>query len=224
MSFATWLLYLVTDVALALTPGPAVLFVVATGLRHGMRPALGANLGILAANTIYFVASALGLGVLLASAEPVFVALKWLGAAYLVWLGVASLRAAAHAGRRGAGEPPAALAAGATLPAPAAAPGGRAFATAFRAALLLQLGNPKAILFFTALLPQFVSPESLLPVAAQVAILGATGNVAEFFVLAGYGLLASRAARMSDDPRLLATFERASGVCLLGCAALALAA
>ncbi|HET9485385.1 MAG TPA: LysE family transporter [Xanthomonadales bacterium] len=222
MSFATWLLYLVTDVALALTPGPAVLFVVATGLRHGLRPALGANLGILAANTVYFVASALGLGVLLASAEPVFVALKWLGAAYLVWLGIASLRAAAHAGRRGAGEPPAALAAGAKLP--AATPGGDAFATAFRAALLLQLGNPKAILFFTALLPQFVSPESSLPVAAQVAILGATGNAAEFLVLAGYGLLASRAARMSDDPRLLATFERASGVCLLGCAALALAA
>ncbi|HVF34456.1 MAG TPA: LysE family transporter, partial [Candidatus Saccharimonadia bacterium] len=97
MPFATWLLYLVTDVALALTPGPAVLFVVGTGLRHGFRPALGANLGILTANTIYFAASALGLGVLLAAAEPVFVALQWIGAAYLVWLGVASLRAASRA-------------------------------------------------------------------------------------------------------------------------------
>lgn len=221
MSFATWLLYLVTDVALALTPGPAVLFVVGTGLRHGLRPALGANLGILSANTIYFVASALGLGVLLAAAEPVFVALKWIGAAYLFMLGIASLRAASRA-RPAAPARRDAIAAGVAVA--QAAPPDRAFATAFRAAILLQLGNPKALLFFTALLPQFVSPESTLPVGAQIAILGVTGNVAEFFVLAGYGLLAARAARLGDDPRLLATFERASGVCLIGCAALALAA
>src|SRR5688572_8754441 len=97
MSIATWLLFLATDVALSLTPGPAVLFVIGTGLRRGLPAAIGANLGILFANTIYFVVSAFGLGLLLTTAEPVFIALKWFGAAYLVWLAVGAFRAAARA-------------------------------------------------------------------------------------------------------------------------------
>ena len=96
MTIATWLLFLATDVALSLTPGPAVLFVIGTGLRRGLPAAIGANLGILFANTIYFVLSAFGLGLLLSTAEPVFVALKWLGAAYLVWLAIGAFRAAAN--------------------------------------------------------------------------------------------------------------------------------
>src|SRR5688572_16219265 len=109
MPLATWLLFLATDVALSLTPGPAVLFVVGSGLRRGLRAAVGANLGVLSANLVYFLVSAFGLGVLLATAAPVFVALKWLGAGYLLWLGLSSLRAA----RRHAVETPAAAAAGA---------------------------------------------------------------------------------------------------------------
>ena len=264
MSFATWLLYLATDIALSLTPGPAVLFVVGTALRHGLRASLGGNLGILFANTLYFVASAAGLGVLLATAEPVFVFLKYAGAAYLVWLGIAAFRAASRAKDRALRPEPSAetvenrdvfdkptrataLASDAKADASqfertdsrrASADGsGRSareaqasdlrifgFWAAFRAATLLQLGNPKAILFFTALLPQFVDPSGAWPVPLQIAALAVTGVVAEFFVLLFYGAIAARAAAATQSPQMLAAFERASGLCLIGCAALALAA
>src|SRR5918993_1145099 len=99
MSLTTFLLFFLTETALALVPGPAVLFVLGTALRRGFRASVGATLGVLSANTIYFVASAFGLGLVIAKAEPVFVALKWLGAAYLVYLGISALRAkpAGHA-------------------------------------------------------------------------------------------------------------------------------
>ena len=215
MPLATWLLFLATDVALSLTPGPAVLFVVGSGLKHGLRAAVGANLGILSANLVYFAISAFGLGVLLATAAPVFLVLKWAGAAYLLYLGISAWRSASRAAAEVAATPDAAAAA------PSRPTG---FAQSLRAGLLLQLGNPKAILFFTALLPQFVVPDASLSVPAQIAILAATGTVAEFIVLLGYGWLAARAARATRNPKLLAAFERASGACLIGCAALALAA
>lgn len=219
MTFATWFLFFITETALSFVPGPAVLFVVGTGLRHGLRASIGANLGVLSGNTTYFIASALGLGLVIAKAAPVFVVLKWLGAAYLVWLGIQSLRAAPKA-QPIEGEPT-----DAASEAKPVAP--RAKLTPFaawRTALFLQLGNPKAILFFTALVPQFVHPESKLGVPMQILILGVTSVVSEFFVLLAYGALAARAAAATQDTRLLARFERASGVCLLGCAALALAA
>ncbi len=227
MLLATWLLFLVTDVALSLTPGPAVLFVVGTGLRHGFRASIGANLGVLSANLVYFAISAFGLGVLLATAAPVFVALKWAGAAYLVWLGVSAWRAASRVARAPAPSASADDADGASAAGrhePQAKSANTGAATAYRAALLLQLGNPKAILFFTALLPQFVTPDGAWSVPVQIGVLAATGTIAELIVLLGYGWLAARAARATRDPRLLAGFERASGVCLIGCAALALAA
>ncbi len=234
MSFATWFLFFITETALSFVPGPAVLFVVGTGLRHGLRASIGANLGVLSGNTTYFIASALGLGLVIAKAAPVFVVLKWLGAAYLVWLGIQSLRAAPPlvASTPGVASEDAApstddASAAPGTSAPAAIPAPRARLTPFvawRTALLLQLGNPKAILFFTALVPQFVHPESRMSVPLQILILGVTSVVSEFFVLLGYGALAAHAAAATRDSTLLVRFERASGVCLLGCAALALAA
>lgn len=205
MSFAVWFLFFVTETVLAFSPGPAVLYVVGTGLRRGFAASFAASLGILSANTIYFFASALGLGVVIAQAPWLFVGLKWAGAAYLVWLAVAAFRAKPET----------------AAPTGSGAQGGW---QAYRGALLLQLANPKAILFFTALLPQFVHPEAAWSVPFQIFVLGVTSVASEVLVLAGYGALAARAARLSSDPRLLRWFERASGACLLGCAALVLAA
>lgn len=210
MSLTTFLLFFLTETALAFVPGPAVLFVVGTALKRGFRASVGATLGVLSANAIYFAASAFGLGLVIAKAEPVFVALKWLGAAYLVYLGVSALRAKPEVHAATAGTD--------VLPSP------RPAWHAFLAALTLQLGNPKAILFFTALLPQFVKPDAAWSVPFQIFVLGVTSIVSELFVLLGYGALAARAAAATRNPKLLANFERASGFCLLGCAGLALAA
>lgn len=206
MSWAVWFLFFVTETVLAMTPGPAVLYVVSTGLRRGFGASFAASLGVLSANTLYFAASALGLGVVIARAAWLFTALKWLGAAYLVWLAVAAFRA----------KPARA--------AESAVPVATSRWQAYRGGLLLQLANPKAILFFTALLPQFVHPAARWSVPFQILVLGTTSVLSEVIVLAAYGALAARAARLSDDPRLLVAFERVSGACLLGCAALVLAA
>jgi threonine/homoserine/homoserine lactone efflux protein len=207
MTLSTWLLFLLTNTLLSLVPGPAVLFVVGTALRSGLKPGIGAGLGILTGNALYFLASPLGLGVVLASAAPLFVALKWVGAIYLVWLGVRALRA----------KP-------AVLDQSAPVGADRTAFAAWRTAVLLQLGNPKAIVFFSALLPQFVHPESALSVAAQIGILALIGIGSELLVLVGYAAIAARTARLAQDARLIARFERASGICLIGCAALAAAA
>src|SRR4029453_1874041 len=131
------------------------------GMRSGARSALASNLGILAGNTVYFALSATTVGALLLASYALFFAIKWLGAAYLVFLGV---RAFFDRGEEGAppdeGLPP---------PRPAASAFGTAFAT--------QISNPKAIVFFPSILPQFIDPKDSLP--RQVAILGVTSVIAE---------------------------------------------
>jgi len=85
----------------------------------------------------------------------------------------------------------------------------------WRQGVLLQLANPKAILFFTALLPQFVEPKQ--PIAPQIFVLAVTSMVSEFFVLVGYAWLAARGgALLVSRPRLARVTDAAAGSCLLG--------
>ncbi|MDH4114493.1 MAG: LysE family transporter, partial [Burkholderiaceae bacterium] len=86
--------------------------------------------------------------------------------------------------------------------------------------LTLQLANPKTLVFFVSILPQFVDPK--LPIGPQMAWLAAGSIVPEFFILGGYGYLASRAARLASDERFTRITERAAGVLVLGAAALVL--
>jgi len=91
MSTHTWLLFALTEAVMSLTPGPAVMLVLSQGLKRGARGALWSNLGILTGNGVYFALSAAGLGAVLLASYDVFFAIKWLGAAYLVYMGVAAL-------------------------------------------------------------------------------------------------------------------------------------
>ena len=94
MTFETWLLFLVMETALSLSPGPAVFYVVSQGIRAFPR-AVPATLGILSANACYFALSATSLGALIAASARFFTIAKWAGAAYLIYLGIKSLRSAA---------------------------------------------------------------------------------------------------------------------------------
>jgi threonine/homoserine/homoserine lactone efflux protein len=86
--------------------------------------------------------------------------------------------------------------------------------------LTLQLANPKTLVFFASILPQFVDPR--MPVGPQMAWLAGGSMVPEFFILGGYGYLASRAARLTSDPRFARATERVAGMLVLGAAALVL--
>jgi homoserine/homoserine lactone efflux protein len=195
VTWEAWSLFVVTETLLCLTPGPAVLFVLAQGLGRGAGASLWASLGILAGNTFYFVLSATSLGAVLVASYDAFFAIKWAGAAYLVWLGLCALRA------RGTVL--------AVRPAVDGGGGQRLIGRGFA----VQGPNPKALVFFTALLPQFIDPAGSL--AFQVGVLGATSVAIEFVVLAGYGVLAGRAAQLAESPLVAAWLERAAGALLI---------
>jgi homoserine/homoserine lactone efflux protein len=210
MTLKTWLLFLVMETALSLSPGPAVFYVVSQGVRGALRRTLPAAAGIISANAIYFALSATSLGAIIAASARFFTIAKWLGAAYLIYLGIKALRSAgaSHAVDLGGAAPP--------------VQGDRR--RVYLGALTLQLANPKALLFFLALLPQFIDPDQA--VVPQMLILAATSMLPEFCILMGYGWLAHRALHASarfgvssNMNRWLAWIE---GAGLLGCATLVL--
>src|SRR4051812_18273737 len=142
MEWGVWSLYAATTVAACLTPGPAVMLVVSAALTRGAAASLWVTLDILIANTVYFALSGTGVGALLLASYDLFSYVKWAGAGYLLWLGIRALTV----------QP---VAAGAlTEPAPAHV-GWRMV----RDGMALQLANPSALVFFAALLPQFIRPD-----------------------------------------------------------------
>ena len=204
VNWDTYWLYVATEAALSLSPGPAVMLVIAYGLAQGARRSLWASLGILSANGLYFALSATSLGAVLVASETFFSAIKWAGAAYLVYLGLAALL----------GQPsPITISR-------SSARGGSPRAI-YLSGLTLQLANPKTLVFFVAILPQFVDPR--LPVGAQMAWLAAGSVIPEFFILGAYGFAASRAARLATDARYARITDRAAGVLILAAAAMVLA-
>jgi threonine/homoserine/homoserine lactone efflux protein len=132
-------LFLVTALVLLLIPGPAVLYIITRGVHQGRRAAVASTLGIELGNVCYVAATALGLSALLLSSALLFSMVKYLGAAYLLYLGVRTLLSGQQA-RQDAVPPPL------SLP--------RVFGQGF----LVQLLNPKTALFFVAFLPQFIDP------------------------------------------------------------------
>lgn len=195
MSIEAWVAFCVTETVLCFTPGPAVLLVVSVALGRGLRPGLGASLGILTANALYFAVSATGVAAALVASRELFLVLKWSGAAYLIWLG---LRMAFSGRRRQADAQPVVLA--------------RSFVRGF----VVQGANPKVLVFFMALLPQFIDPAGSVP--TQVFVLGASSVVIEFVALSVYALGAVRARHVSGA-RVASTLERVGGGLLVAAGA-----
>ncbi|MBB5048404.1 threonine/homoserine/homoserine lactone efflux protein [Rhodopseudomonas rhenobacensis] len=194
MSLQVYLAFVAACVGLALLPGPMVTLVIANGLRHGTRPALtnvaGAQLGF----TIVIGIVAVGLTSLMATMGYWFDWVRLAGAAYLIWLGIALIRAPAHALEADTPPPP---------------PRGGFFLQG----LLVLLSNPKVLVFFGAFIPQFVDMEK--DHFPQVALLGAT-----FMVIAGvtdgiYAVLAGR-ARHFFSARRTRLLSRISGGFMIG--------
>jgi threonine/homoserine/homoserine lactone efflux protein len=210
MTMQTWLLFCITETVLCFIPGPAVLFVLSTALRRGLAPASIAAAGILAGNTFYFALSATGIAAVMVASHAVFGALKWAGAAYLVWLGLRMLLARASVPAAAPQRPDARADAGGGAGATAGA--GRVFSRAF----IVQAANPKALVFFVALLPQFINPAGSVP--WQILLLGISSVVIEFAVLSLYAAVAARARSMSGA-RFANWLERIGGACLIAAGA-----
>jgi homoserine/homoserine lactone efflux protein len=195
-----WVAFCLLEVVLCLTPGPAVLSVVSAAMRVGRRPALATALGILAGNAGYFLLSATGVFALIAASPRWFAALRWAGAAYLFWLGLRLIWPHDTAAPVAAG----------------AADFDRHWRRSLMRGWLVQVSNPKALLFFAALLPQFIDAKK--SPAWQLLILGLSSVCIEWCVLWLYATLAARARQLAR-PRLVRAFELAGGGCLLAIAA-----
>ncbi len=178
MSFEAWALFCLTETLLCLNPGPAVLLVVSLAMTRGRAHGIAASLGVLAANAVYFALSATGLAALLNLSSRAFLAIRWAGAGYLIWLGGRMLLRSWRADL----EP------GATAPTAAR---GRSFWQGFAT----QAANPGLLVYFTAILPQFVDPRA--PLGSQIAILAVSSFAIELAVLSGYSELSQRAGRMA---------------------------
>lgn len=196
----TFLTFLLTAVILAITPGPGIAYVVARTVSGGRAEGLASCLGTGLGGLLHVAAAALGLSVLVAQSALAFSVVKYVGAAYLIYLGVRMLM------RKDAGADPAALV-------------GQAIATGARSALLegivVEALNVKTALFFLAFLPQFVTPGE--PLVAQLVLLGsicvALNTLVDVIaVFAAARLLKSNTARAARA-RLL---NRVSGVTMLG--------
>lgn len=196
MPLELWLAFVAASSALLLIPGPTVLLVLSYALSKGRGVAAASAIGVALGDLIAMTASLLGLGALILASATLFTALKWVGAAYLVWLGIRLIRSAPPA--RAPLKPEADIAGRGVL----------AHAAAVTAL------NPKSIAFFIAFVPQFITPDR--PFAPQYAIL-----VATFVALAAlnalvWALLADRLRVRIGQPGVLRRITQVGGAVLIG--------
>jgi homoserine/homoserine lactone efflux protein len=186
------LLFIGAELVFSLTPGPTVMLISAYGFKGGFRDAQAAIAGTQTGNTLWYVICVTGLGALVAASPPVFHAIKLAGAAYLIWLGLSALWKSRHA--------------------QSGAIGPKLKGKPYLQATLTQMGNPKAILFFGAILPQFLDTHA--PLLPQYVIMFAVTFIGESIILTGYGALAAAGGQVPGLHHA-AWRERISGFVLL---------
>jgi threonine/homoserine/homoserine lactone efflux protein len=195
MSLETWLAFTAATAVLLVIPGPTILLVISYALGQGMRVALPVAAGVALGDFTAMTLSMLGVGALLAASATLFTLLKWIGAAYLVWLGIKLWRAGGSLEAEPLGD---------------AAPPLRMLAHAWLVTAL----NPKGLTFFIAFLPQFI--DRTADFWTQMAIFEATFVGLAFANAVGYGLVASRARGVLRSERAIGLFNRAGGTLLIG--------
>ncbi len=191
MDLKIWLTYLLATIILSVTPGPGVFSSISSGLHHGFRLGMWIGVGMQAANMVYVAVVALGLGALLLASETLFTVVKWLGVAYLIYLGVVTWR-----------TPPAAFEEDRDDHATTSG-------EIFRRGFLVNITNPKGIIFFAAIFPQFVDVAK--PQLVQYVILGATTFVTDLAIMMAYTALAAKVFRAMSEPAHLRWVNRSLG-------------
>lgn len=191
MSTTVWLTYLLTTIVLSLTPGPGVFSSISSGLNHGFRLGLWNGVGMQAANAILVCIVSLGLGAILLASETLFSGVKWLGVAYLIYLGVVTWRSQPEGFVRDRDDR------------------ARTPREVFWRGFLVNITNPKGIIFFAAILPQFI--DVARPQLAQYGIFAATTFSVDVVIMMGYTALAAKVFAVMKDARHLRWINRTLG-------------
>jgi threonine/homoserine/homoserine lactone efflux protein len=194
MELAVFWLFLGTTLAVVCSPGPAAICVVSQGAGNGVRKALSGISGIALANAVYFALSATGIAALIIASHQVFNLIKWIGVLYLVYLGVGAILGTAGGLKIERGNK---------------MPHKKLFLQGF----IVEFANPKALMYFAAILPQFINPAN--PILPQILIMGAVTVVIDYSVYTGYAYLAQRLIKDGIKPRIIKTINVVAGSALL---------
>lgn len=197
MTLATWLGFLLAAIVIAVTPGPGAAISMSSGQRYGYRGALRAIFGLQAAIALHLLIVAIGLGAVLAASETAFIFVKFAGALYLVWLGIQKWRASG-------------------IPLEDAKP--LHYKDLFFQGLLVNLTNPKAIIFICALVPPFIEPTA--PQWPQYLLIATTLCLTDTLVMSSYAFGGIRLARWFHSSRAIRAQNRIFGGLFISAGAL----
>lgn len=195
MEVDTWLAFVAASAVLLVIPGPTVLLVVSYAMGQGWRTAVPMSAGVALGDFTAMTLSMLGVGALLATSAALFTALKWIGASYLIWLGIKLWRSAGklNAAPRTEKVSPARM---------------------LGHAWLVTALNPKSITFFVAFLPQFLNPASNF--VTQMTVFETTFLALAFANAMAYAFIVSRVQRFSQSPKVTSAVNKTGGVLLIG--------
>jgi threonine/homoserine/homoserine lactone efflux protein len=202
MAIEHWLAFVAASAILLAIPGPTILLVISYALSHGRRFAMATVAGVALGDFTAMTASMLGLGALLAASATIFTALKWIGAAYLIYLGVKLWRA--PVADPVTGEAP--------------ARNEKALRIFLHTYVVTAL-NPKSIIFFVAFLPQFL--DTTKPILTQMVIFETTFLVLATLNAGAYALMASMARQTIRKPSVQRAVNRTGGSLMIGAGLLA---
>lgn len=194
MELGTFFVFAMTTLVVVLTPGPAAIAVATQASANGLPRSLMAIIGVALANAAFFLLSATGISASIIASETIFTVIKWFGVLYLSYLGISALIS------RGGGFQ--------------INQGKRSSARALLGkGFLVEIANPKALLFFAAILPQFLDISE--PIIPQMMIMGATTLAFDLLVYSGYAVLGAQLASRNVNPAIITWLNRVAGGALL---------
>jgi threonine/homoserine/homoserine lactone efflux protein len=197
--FNHWLVFFAAALALNISPGPDIAYIVSNTVARGPRHGFAASFGVCSGSVVHVLAAAFGLSAILAASALAFSAVKWVGAAYLIYLGIKAL-----------------LSAGAQFRIAADTQARSSAFAVYRQGFMIDVLNPKVAVFFMAFLPQFANP-ALGHIPAQLVLHGALVIAVALVVEAGIVLIAARfTAALRRNPRIGLWLDRALGTVLIG--------
>ncbi len=196
MDIHAYFIFLTTTIIVCMSPGPAVITIASQGARHGAKKAIFGVTGVASANVVYFLLSATGIASLLVASNFVFSIIKWVGVAYLVYLGLNAILS--KSGGLRVNQSVSSNAKGIAL---------------FSQGLIVELANPKALLYFLALLPQFIDIEK--PILLQLFIMGVSCLVVDLLSYTMYAYIGQKLSSDSVKASVVNMINKSAGGFLL---------
>lgn len=203
MDTHVWLAYVVTAIVFSLAPGSGTVNSISNGLSYGTRKSLASIAGLQIGLIFHIALVGAGIGALVAQSALAFTIIKWVGVVYLVWLGIQKWRDRSSLVAQQRGE-------------------GLSSWSLMRNAVLINLTNPKSIVFLVALFPQFLDPTQ--PQLPQLLVLGITTVIIDGIVMLGYTSLAAQMGRYIRSDKVMGKINKVFGGMFMGCGALLAAA